>query len=434
MLIGILLLLISCNKNDTVSTTDLTFIGLSKSTSTYSGKQAAEYFELLCTFSKTTAGFFPPQVARAYGYVGITGYEAVFNGIPNATSLSNPLNGLGADLLPKADKTKAYNWALAYNAATAEIIRKMFLQALSKINAASLDSLVKSYSNRLSVGEDSNVILRSIQFGKDIAGAIYTYSTTDGGDLSYLDPFQLPYTKPTDSAAWVPTSAIQNVSTTQPSSPIPFSTGVNSEFYSQALLVNNQVKMNSAEQIEITKYWADDPFNTFTPTGHTFGILSQILQENRASLEKSVIGFAKLSIAENDAFICCWKGKYQYNLIRPVSYIKKYINPAFTTVIGTPPFPAYTSGHSCEMGAGSKIFISLFANENGDYTFTDYSQLKYGLSVRNYTNFNSMADECAKSRLYGGLHYPMDNDKGLQVGRAIGNNVNTIIILPSNIH
>jgi hypothetical protein len=35
-----------------------------------------------------------------------------------------------------------------------------------------------------------------------------------------------------------------------------------------------------------------------------------------------------------------------------------------------------------------------------------------------------MAEECANSRLYGGIHYPMDNSKGLQLGRAIGDNVN----------
>lgn len=197
--------------------------------------------------------------------------------------------------------------------------------------------------------------------------------------------------------------------------------------------VYNQVKNNSLEQIEITKYWADDPFNTCTPTGHTFNILTQLLQEDRATLEKSAVAYARLSIAENDAFISCWKGKYQYVLIRPVSYIKKYIDPSFNTVIGTPPFPAYTSGHSCEMGAGSRIYINMFTDGSGNYQFTDYSQLRYGFQPRNYSNFNDMANECASSRFYGGIHYPMDNNKGLQVGRAIGDNVNHLINWPLNV-
>jgi hypothetical protein len=32
----------------------------------------------------------------------------------------------------------------------------------------------------------------------------------------------------------------------------------------------------------------------------------------------------------------------------------------------------------------------------------------------------SMADEAALSRLYGGIHYRFDNDKGLESGRMIG--------------
>ncbi|HNQ54400.1 MAG TPA: hypothetical protein PKG66_03245 [Methanothrix sp.] len=31
-----------------------------------------------------------------------------------------------------------------------------------------------------------------------------------------------------------------------------------------------------------------------------------------------------------------------------------------------------------------------------------------------------MADEAALSRLYGGIHYRFDNDKGLESGRMIG--------------
>ena len=91
---------------------------------------------------------------------------------------------------------------------------------------------------------------------------------------------------------------------------------------------------------------------------------------------------------------------------------------------------SYTSGHSCEIGAGSRILTDLFTNGNGDYQFTDYSQLQHGFVARSFSNFETMAEECANSRLYGGIHYPMDNSKGLQTGRAIGDNVNNLIQWP----
>jgi hypothetical protein len=253
----------------------------------------------------------------------------------------------------------------------------------------------------------------------------------------------------TDSFCWVPTSAVTtpvspywganrpfiqaDITNTQSGAPLAFSSGTSSSFYKEAMDVYNQVKNNTLDQVEITKYWADDPFNTCTPTGHTFNIMIQLLQEGKATLEKSSVAFARLAIAENDAFISCWKGKYKYSLIRPVSYIKKYIDPAFATVIGTPAFPAYTSGHSCEMGAGSRIFTDMFTDGSGNYSFTDYSQLQYGFPARNYSNFAAMAEECAASRFYGGIHYQMDNVKGLQTGRAIGDNVNHMLLWPQDI-
>ena len=419
----------------------------SHDTKSYSGDYVFSYFNMLCRIAQTTPGFFPPQVARAYGYVGIANYESVVYGIKKASTLAGQLNGLTT--LPTPDFSQEYNWAISSNAAMADMMRKMFDKNLSAANSTSIDSMENVTLSSLSAGVSNDVVGRSIQYGKSIAAAIYQYSTTDGGHEAYLDPFQLPFTIPPDDFCWSPTGAVTtpvsprwgnnrpfiqaDIDKTVPPPHIPFSTATNSDFYKQAMMVYNQGKTNTPEQITIAKYWADDPFNTCTPTGHTFNILTQLLKENKATLEKVSVAYARLAIAENDAFIACWKGKYKYVLLRPVTYIKKYIDPGFTTTIGTPPFPSYTSGHSCEMGAGSKIFIDMFTNGSGKYNFTDESQLQYGFMPRTYPDFNTMAEECAKSRFYGGLHYPMDNDNGLTCGRAIGDNVNTLISWPKEV-
>ncbi len=433
----------SCRKDDNLSPAPIA----STDANTYSGEKVRDYITLLCTVSKSTPGFFPPQVARAYGYTGIANYEAVVNGIPGAQSLAGQLNGLNAADLPKPEVGKNYNWAISSNAALAAIITKMFGSNLSATNKASIDSMEQAALTAFALNEAADVKDRSVTFGKAVADAVYNYSKTDGGDESYKDPFQLPFTLPTDSFCWVPTSATvhpvsplwgnnrpfitADISNTQSPPHAAFSIAPTSAFYKEAMNVYNQVSNNTTEQIEIAKYWADDPFNTCTPAGHTFNIMSQLLQETRSTLEKSSVVFAKLAIAENDAFISCWKGKYKYVLIRPVSYIRKYIIPSFNSIIGTPPFPAYTSGHSCEAGAGSRIFTKMFTDGSGNYQFTDYGQLRYGFAARSFSNFNELAEECANSRFYAGIHYPMDNSKGLQVGYAIGDNVNNMLSWPS---
>ncbi len=421
----------------------------SSDTRNYSGEFVRDYYTLQCKVTKETPGFFPTQAARAFAYTGITVYEAVYRGIPGAVSLGGQLNGLSVNALPPAETGNEYNWGMVANAAIAETMRKMYELKISNENLSAINSMEENNQADLSSGTPTTTAERSVQLGKDIATAIYEYSKTDGGHESYLDPFQLPFTLPVGSHCWVPTGAAPqplspywganrpfmeiNVSQTQPIPHIPFSIDPSSAFYAEAMATYNQVTNNTPEQADIARFWADDPFATCTPAGHTFNILSQLLEETDATLEKTAVAYAKLGIAENDAFISCWKTKYDYVLIRPVTYIRTYIDPSFSTVIGTPPFPAYTSGHSCEVGVGSSIFTELFTNGDGNYNLADRSQLQYGFSVRNFSNFDEMALECANSRFYGGIHYPMDNFLGLQTGKDIGDNVVNNLVWPSDV-
>lgn len=422
----------------------------SADTQNYSGEFVRDYYTLQCKVTKETPGFFPPQAARAFAYVGITAYEAVYRGISGAVSLSGQLNGLSSSMLPQAEDGKEYNWALVANAAIAQTMRNMYELKITGENLEAINIMEEENEAKLAFGTSLPVAERSIQFGKQLAAAMFEYSKTDGGHESYLDAFQLPYQLPVGDHCWIPTGAALhpispywdenrpfmtiNVTQTQPIAPVEFSTSSSSEFYDQAMQVYTQVTNNSDEQKEIARFWADDPFNTCTPAGHTFNILTQLLEETDATLAKTAVAYAKLGIAENDAFISCWKSKYDHVLIRPVSYIKSYIDPNFATVIGTPPFPAYTSGHSCEIGVGAKVFTYMFTNGDGNYNLADRSQLQYGFPVRNFTNFNEMALECANSRFYGGIHYPMDNILGLEQGKKIGDNVNNNLVWPSDLN
>jgi hypothetical protein len=420
----------------------------STDTRMYASDQVTNYFLLMCTITKATKGFYPTQAARAYGYIGIAAYESVRNGIRGAVSLSGQLNGLTT--MPVANSTLRYNWAISSNAAIAQMIRDMFGTSLSSTLTNTVDSTETANLAALSGNVSADVVSRSVQYGKDVTAAIYAASTTDGGDKAYLNPFGLPYNLPVCPSCWVATNPTvpspisptwgtnrpfisANVNGVSPVAPTDFSTDPSSAYYANALAVDNQVKNNTFEQVEIAKYWSDDPFNTCTPAGHTFNIMVQLLKENNATLEKASVAFAKLSIAENDAFISCWKGKYQYNRIRPVTYIKKYIDATFATVIGTPAFPAYCGGHSYESGAGVMIFNNMFTDGSGKYNFTDYSQAQYGFQPRHFTNFNDMALECANSRYYAGIHYNEDNIEGLKAGREVGDNVNKMIMWPTNL-
>jgi hypothetical protein len=433
-LLMLLMLSFACNKNEDNGS-------IAKTPRDYKDALfVREWFSLECRIVKETPGFFPPQAARAFGYTGVALYESIAQGWPGAPRLAGQLNGFAANAVPLIQNGVQYDWALVANATLADIMRKLFEKNITPDNLNRINELEARWQGELSNGLAQDVIERSVSFGRNASQSVFEYSVMDGGHESYLNPFQTPYTWPTMNGAWKPTGAVpnplaprwmncrpfmmENLLEAQPTVHPVYSTDPNSEFYKAAKEVYDIVRNASSEQKEIARFWADDPFNTCTPTGHTFNILTQLLEEHDADLGYSAVAYARLAIGENDAFIACWKTKYDYFLIRPVSYIKENIDPTFTTVIGTPPFPAYTSGHATESAVGSRIFTDLFTNGDGFYPFTDRTQMQFGFSVRNFDNFNKMAEECANSRLYGGIHYDFDNQNGLKMGRAIGDNVN----------
>ena len=420
-------------------------------TANYSADFLHDWVKLECRLVKETK-FPPPQAARAFGYSGVAAYEAAYRGIPGARSLTGQLNGFSSFAMPQADALSVqYHWGIVANAATAEMIRLMIDKRLTDNHRSVIDAKEEKYFVEFQKQAASKAVAElSRKLGREIAATVFEYAKTDGGHEGYLRPFSATYNLPVGPDKWIPTDAAtpsplcpewekcrpmlaSNMAFAAPKAPIPFSTDPQSAFYKAAKEVYTIVSRKSPEEQEIARFWADDPFSTCTPTGHTFNILTQLLEETNATLEKSVVAYAQLGVAENDAFITCWKIKYDFNLIRPVSYIQKYIDPNFKTVIGTPPFPAYTSGHSTEAAVGERVFTAQFTNGDGKYSFTDRSQLQHGFSTRKFTSFKQMSDECGDSRLYGGIHYDMDNQLGLDMGRALGDNVLRSIQWPKNL-
>ena len=149
----------------------------------------------------------------------------------------------------------------------------------------------------------------------------------------------------------------------------------------------------TAAQLRIAKFWADGA-GTATPPGHWNQIACDLLRTNGVDAAEATQILAWMNAAMMDAGICCWGDKYVYWLLRP-----SQADPAITTPVGLPNFPSYTSGHASFSGAASEILASLLPCE--------------AKSVR------AMAEEAALSRLYGGIHYRFDSDRGLEVGREI---------------
>jgi membrane-associated phospholipid phosphatase len=156
---------------------------------------------------------------------------------------------------------------------------------------------------------------------------------------------------------------------------------------------------------------------TFTPPGHWIAIVLQIAERDALPAEQVAAALAKLGAAQADAFISCWDTKFRYNLLRPVTYIRRHIDKAWEPLLITPPFPEYTSGHSTQSGAASTVLTAIFGE---GFAFDDATHVDEGLPVRSFPSFAAAAEEAAISRLYGGIHFRFGNEKGLEQGRSVG--------------
>lgn len=152
------------------------------------------------------------------------------------------------------------------------------------------------------------------------------------------------------------------------------------------------------EQRRIAEYWVDGS-GSVTPPGHWNLIAQDLVRKHQLSEPQTVRLFALLNVALADTFIAVWETKYHYWTARPISMAKTVLGVDLKTAILTPPFPSYVSGHAAFSGAGARILGDVFPSEAG--------------------YVNTMAEEAAMSRLYGGIHYRHDNEDGLLLGRAV---------------
>jgi len=105
--------------------------------------------------------------------------------------------------------------------------------------------------------------------------------------------------------------------------------------------------------------------------------------------------YTVLSTAMHDGVIAIMDAKYAYWGTRPDQY-----DTTFKPLLNTPPFPGYPSGHAAGAAEASAILSYFFPADE--------------------KQFQQLAQDCADSRFYGGIHFRTDNEVALQFGKKMG--------------
>jgi hypothetical protein len=227
------------------------------------------------------------------------------------------------------------------------------------------------------------------------------------------------------------------------------------------VLIKTSGALTEAQKAE-AEYWG---IWGMAPAPQLIEMTKFVSSTNDLRLDDDVKLFFVASNAILDASIAAWDAKYSYDYVRPITAVRAlgdtpisawrprslpaalaYNTPAanadavavpdglgevraadWEPYLPTPPFPAYVSGHSAFTAAWARAMELVTGKPDFNFHVTvrrlyvEQRELARPL-ILSYPTFAAAAEASGISRIWGGVHWPADNERGQELGRKIGEN------------
>ena len=312
----------------------------------------------------------PPRVARAYALLHVAIYDALLAGT-------------------RQHSGEPSERALAAGA-VGEVLAYLF--------PGSVSSIWKDVQAQAWSGETTNrgVVVSGLRFGQMVGKMVVRYAENDGSNVVFTGLI------PTGECIWTGVGPLEPMAGTwktwivtsggefQPEA--PYLCGSAKDLADVQAVVDASHDL-TPDKVAVVHKWADLP-----PPTIWNNMLGEWVEREGLRGFAAARAYVYLNIAIYDAFVSTWFSKYTYWTARPFQRV-----PGLVTVIPTPNFPSYISGHSTVSAAASRVMGQLFPADR------DY--------------FSAQAQEAALSRMWAGIHFPHDNQRGLWVGTEVGGRV-----------
>jgi hypothetical protein len=159
----------------------------------------------------------------------------------------------------------------------------------------------------------------------------------------------------------------------------------------QIVEVHKRMKNVDQRKNEAIFYWANK-------RGHGSGdwveIAMKYTDSHAIPIEKLIRFRADFSATLLDAMIATCDSKYAFLVRRP-----SMMDPSIKTVIDVPNHPSYPSGHSTVSAAAAEVLSVYFP--------------------KNDTQWRALAEEAGYSRIWAGIHFPVDHEEGIIMGKKV---------------
>lgn len=187
----------------------------------------------------------------------------------------------------------------------------------------------------------------------------------------------------------------------------------------------------TSEETAIAKFWYE-----FSEIGWN-RVTATAAADNNLDLLSTARLFALVNMALADSYIAGWDSKFHYDFWRPYTAIHEAAtdgneetaeDAAWEPLMNTPPVQDYPSTHST-LGNAAATVLNELVGANTGFTMTSTTAEPVN-SNRSFVNFTEAAIENADSRVYAGIHFRFSCEKGLELGKKIGEWVTTYQLRP----
>jgi len=230
------------------------------------------------------------------------------------------------------------------------------------------------------------------------------------------------------------------------------------------VLIKTSGALTDAQKAE-AEYWG---IWGMAPAPQLIEMTKFVSNTNALRLDDDVKLFFVASNAIFDASIAAWDAKYAYDYVRPITAIRAlgdtlisawrprsltealaYSTPAakadaeyavavpaglgeapaadWEPYLSTPPFPGYISGHSAFTAAWARAMELAIGKPDFNFhatvrrLYVEQRELAQPVTL-SYPTFAAAAEASGISRIWGGVHWPADNESGQELGRKVGEN------------
>ncbi len=231
------------------------------------------------------------------------------------------------------------------------------------------------------------------------------------------------------------------------------------------VLLKTSAALTDKEKAE-AEYWG---IFGMAPAPELIEMTKFVSNTNDLRLDDDVKLFLIASDAIFDASIAAWDAKYAYDYVRPITAIcalgdatisawrprslsealasstpaakedaeHSVVLPAglgetpaadWEPYLPTPPFPGYISGHSAFTAAWARAMELAIGKPDFNFKTTvrhlyvEQRELAEPVTL-SYPTFAAAAEAAGISRIWAGVHWPADNERGLELGREVGESV-----------